>query len=146
MVTVVTPDHYKRFEFEPTLALVHLKAKPNSKKDEPQTTEEEVKLRKDVSNGLIRIFQWLKRRKVTRIIKLVVEESETWYCSEETVQKCLREIKEIRYLDWRRPDLSPQTFLEAPHVVELWLYSSGLSAVLSSWSDAGGLRNLNKVC
>lgn len=144
-VTVSTPEHYRRFGFESTLALVHLKVTPNSEDDKPQTQEEEAERRTKVSMGLIAVFEWLKKLDVRRIMKLVVEDNRDYYCNETTIGRCLEQMDEIRYLNWKRPDLSVQTIAKAVNVVEISLYSSGVRAVLSSWSDAEGLRSLKKV-
>lgn len=78
---------------------------------------------------------------------LVVEDNEMFPCSEMAIRNCLAKLKDVRYLDWRRPNLSIQTLEEAGarNIVELWLYSTGINAVLSSWADQGGLQTLEKL-
>jgi hypothetical protein len=145
LVTTETINLYKNFKFEPTLAYVHLKVRPKEE-NTPTTPEDCAEWRDMSSTGLEEVFKWLTERKaVKRILKLVVEDNPAFPCREETIQKCLSKLDDIRYLDWRRPNISAQSLLEAKHVVELWLYSTGINAVLSSWGDKGGLQKLEKV-
>jgi hypothetical protein len=91
------------------------------------------------------VFKWLKETKeVKSIIKLVVKDNPRLYCSDATVEECLRGL-EVRYLHWNRPDLCAETLKHVPDLVEVSLYSSGINAVLWSWSDEQGLGNLKKV-
>ena len=99
-----------------------------------------------MSRALKTLFKWLTGTKgVKRIVMLVVEDNDSFPCSEATIRDCLEMLDEVRYLNWRRPDISVQTLREAKNVIELWLYSTGLNAVLSGWADKGGLQTLDKV-
>ncbi|KAL9020192.1 MAG: hypothetical protein Q9185_002562 [Variospora sp. 1 TL-2023] len=105
---------------------------------------------KKVQANLIGIFQWLKGpedtgKGVKGIMRLTVRDNPPYFCSDETIEKCLEGL-EIRYLDWNRPDLSAQTLLKAPDLVQVDLYWDGIHAVLCSWSDEKGIGNLQKVC
>lgn len=151
-MTKWTTDRYPHFKFCPTLAYVHLKVTPTleSEKKQLKTPTEQADWRENVSCSLEILFDWLtdkKRKGVERIIKLVVEDNEEFPCSESTIKYCLKKLKDVRYLDWRRPNMSIQTLVEAnaTNVIELWLYSNGYKAVLSSWTDQGGLQTLHKV-
>ncbi|KAL8975513.1 MAG: hypothetical protein Q9197_000251 [Variospora fuerteventurae] len=106
---------------------------------------------KKVQVNLIGIFQWLKGpedtaktgKGVKGIMRLTVRDNPPYFCSDETIEKCLEGL-EIRYLDWNRPDLSAQTLLKAPDLVQVDLYWDGIYAVLCSWSDEKGIGNLQK--
>ncbi|KAK1843361.1 intracellular serine protease [Colletotrichum chrysophilum] len=115
---------------------------PEFDKDSSKSPEE---LRDSSSRALKSVFSWLTGPKnVKRILKLVVEDNENFPCSERDVRECLDKLEDVRYLDWKRPNMSAPTLLKAPNVVELWLYSTGINAVLSSWADKGGLQRLQK--
>jgi hypothetical protein len=124
-----------------------LKVTPNPiDKDPLATPEERAAFRDRVSKGLVKVFKWLKETKgVKKILKLVVDDNDEFPCSEVIIRNCLEQLDDVRYLDWKRPNISAQTLLKAPNVVELWLYSTGINAVLSSWADHGGLPQLKKV-
>ena len=143
-----TKSRYLHWKFLPTLAYVHLRMTPDQDMDKnpPGTPDGRAKWRDTVSQALKILFEWLTKTKgVKRIVMLVVEDNDLFPCSEATIRDCLRKLDEVRYLDWRRPDISVQTLREAKNVIELWLYSTGLNAVLSGWADKGGLQTLNKV-
>ena len=149
-MTKFTSQYYGHFRFLPTLASVRLRLTPNTDgSDEiPKTAEQEDTWRKDSGKHMIKLFTWLagkRRNKVQRILKLVVEDNMMFPCSEAAVQTCLGMLKEIRYLDWKRPNISVDSLKKAEKVTELWLYSTGINAVLSSWSDKHGLQRLESV-
>jgi hypothetical protein len=145
-ITLLTKKLYTHFTFEPTLTRVHLKVTPNPVDKDLGTAEEKAVFRDDVSKALVKVFKWLTGTKgVKKILKLEVDDNDEFPCSEVTIRKCLEELDDVRYLNWKRPNISAQTLLKAPNVVELWLYSTGINAVLSSWADRGGLPMLKKV-
>ncbi|KAH8648709.1 hypothetical protein BGZ61DRAFT_50889 [Ilyonectria robusta] len=148
-VTLNTRSQYARFKFLPTLAYVHLRVTPDPTLEEeriPKTAEQQVKWQAKASEALEELFKWLKeRKKVKRVLKLVVEDNTSFPCGEATIQACLHALEDIRYLDWRRPNISVQPLQEAKMVVELWLYSTGINAVLSGWADKGGLQTLDML-
>lgn len=135
---------YTFLDFEPTLALVVL----NRQADQPNASLSKEKLQeewKEDMEALKDVFEWLKVNKsVERIVKLVVKENPFSYCDDETIETCIKGL-DIRYLHWNRPDLCVSTLQLLPGLVEVWLYSSGINAVLWSWSDNDGLRKLSKV-
>ncbi len=91
------------------------------------------------------VFQWLKGEKgVKSILSLTVTENPHHYCSDQTVEECLREL-EVRYLNWNRPDLCANKYTLPNNLIEISLHWSGLNSVLWSWSDTQGLRTLNKA-
>jgi hypothetical protein len=116
---------------------------PNIAQEHPDVLRE---LWSDDMASLRNVFQMLRNMGVRRILKLMVKDNLQRPCSDEVIKECLKGI-DIRYLDWRKEDLSADVVLSAaPNVVELWLYSSGRSSVLRGWSASNGVCNLNQVC
>ena len=143
-----TTEQYPHFEFYPTLAYVGLKVTPVTDDWKRMNPEQLAEWRTQRSSILVNLFGWLKRtKKVKRIIKLEVEDDDELPHSESVIETCLKNLEDVRYLNWRRPNLSVQTLTraKATNIVELWLYSTGFNAVLSSWADQSGLQTLNKV-
>ncbi|KAI0140419.1 hypothetical protein GGR57DRAFT_509459 [Xylariaceae sp. FL1272] len=146
-ISANTSKLYRQWKFLPALAYVHLRATPDQEDKDPSgTADGRENWTKTLSDALKSLFRWLTKTKgVKRIVMLVVEDNDLFPCSEAAMRDCLRKLDEVRYLDWRRPDVSVPTLREAKNVTELWLYSTGLNAVLSGWSDKGGLQTLDKV-
>ncbi len=102
------------------------------------------------SVDLYMVFKWLKDDvKVKKILEVVVEDfadGESKPHSDKAIVECLKDLQ-VETWDWRRMDIPSQVIVEAAgeHVKTLYLYCSGLRAVLQSWSDRGGLANLKKV-
>ncbi|KAI1827697.1 hypothetical protein F4861DRAFT_492215 [Xylaria intraflava] len=143
-ITSRTVKVYKHWTFEPMMTYVHLKLTPNIKRD--GIPKDWARLRAQSSIGLLNVFKWLTEVKgVKRILKLVVEDNAEWPCSETTIRDCLRRLEDIRYLNWKRPNISVETLLVAPNIVGLWLYSTGINAVLAGWADKEGLQQLKKL-
>ncbi|KAK0717289.1 hypothetical protein B0T26DRAFT_871811 [Lasiosphaeria miniovina] len=125
-VTASTRKKYRNFKFLPTMASVHLRVTPDHDLGKHQKPLAE-------------------KKGVGRILKLVVEDNPSFPCSEATVQACFSRLREVRYLDWRRPNISAQAPNKAPNLVEVWLYSTGINAVLAGWADKGGLQTLKML-
>ncbi len=90
------------------------------------------------------VFEWLKVNKsVERIVKLVVKENPFSYCDDETIETCIKGSIFATCIGTARICVSQLCQL-LPGLVEVWLYSSGINAVLWSWSDNDGLRKLSK--
>lgn len=110
----------------------------------PSEKDRAVKWQDDEKN-LKEVFRWLKvDKKVKTIVNLTVKDNTHHYCTDETVEECLKGL-DVRYLDWNRPDLCAETLRVSPSLVEISLYWTGLNAVLWSWSDTEGLLTLAKV-
>lgn len=94
---------------------------------------------------LMSILRWLREtKKVRRILKLVIKDSQEFQCRDEHIEECLKGW-DIRYLDWNKQNLSLETLQkgETENLVELWLTWNGQNSCLIGWSDAGyGLRKL----
>lgn len=99
----------------------------------------------DNQKYLLTIFDELRERGVRRILRVTVEDDFDNPCTDEVIESCIRGL-DVRYIDWRKPDLCLDVLVRAaPNVVELTLYSSGSSVVLRGWASTGGVCNLNRV-
>lgn len=106
------------------------------------------------NTDLFMVFHWLKDRRdgrpgVKKVFEVMVEDlsySEKGPHSDRAIVECLKELK-VETWDWRRMDIPTEVIAEAAgeHVKTLFLYCSGLKAVLQSWSDTKGLVNLKSV-
>lgn len=150
-----TIDSYSFLKFESTLAHVELTLPnsciaaiqaPGESKDSHASNKPKAPNVEDNAETLVEVFAWLREKKdVNNILKLVVRDIQGRFSSDETIESCLHGF-DVRYLDWNKDDLCIDTvFKEARNVVDLRLYSSGSNAVLWSWSDEHGLRQLKKV-
>jgi hypothetical protein len=104
-------------------------------------------LRKENQDSITGLMDWLWKKGVRRIIKLVVRDDREAPCSDETVESCLEGF-DIRYLDWHKDDLDIQTIVtgQATQLTEIHLYCSGSNAVLRQWSSSEGLGRVREVC
>lgn len=84
-------------------------------------------------------FDWLRRKGVQRIIKVIVDDIGLPPHSDEAIEEALQPFgPEI--LDWRRLDLDPVTLQRVgKNLREVHLQWSGRNTVLRSWSEAEGL-------
>ncbi|KAL1855204.1 hypothetical protein Daus18300_011205 [Diaporthe australafricana] len=95
------------------------------------------------------IFGWLSKRQVSKVIEVVVydfETNERKSHSDQAIAKCLQGFK-VEIWDWKRMDIPTHIIFEAckDHVRTLYLYCSGLKAVLESWASVTGLVRLEKL-
>ncbi|KAI5849002.1 hypothetical protein BZA05DRAFT_80380 [Tricharina praecox] len=91
------------------------------------------------------VFNWLRKRKVKKIIKLTVEDKERLPHSDRTIEEALKDI-EVEILDWQQEDLcSDKIALAAKNVVEISLYTSGKRAILQNWCGKNGLEQLKQL-
>ena len=94
---------------------------------------------------MVFFFDFLWRKGVRRIIKLIVDDTREPSHSDETIEKAIVRF-EVELLDWRKTDLCNETIVKgAPHVEQVWLYWSGNNAVLRGWSEPEGLVRLAKL-
>lgn len=118
------------------------------------------------SIDLYLVFHWLKQRKgadmagVKKIIQVVVEDGvkpdsggadsqelrEHRQHSDRVIVECLKDL-DVEVFDWRRLDIPADVIVEAAgkSVKTVYLYCSGLRAVLQSWADQNGLARLEEV-
>jgi len=93
----------------------------------------------------ILIFDSLRKKGVTHILKVIVPDCTIHPHGDDAVIRCLEGLH-VKKLDWRKQDLSVATILQAaPEVEEVRLYSSGNRDVLSHWASYEGLYRLPKV-
>ncbi|KAI1208948.1 uncharacterized protein F4807DRAFT_104982 [Annulohypoxylon truncatum] len=144
-----TPEDHEFLEFGKMLAYVELDIRPRPFiQGTGSVIEDELEgfdTWEEDSKALCATFQWLRKKNVKQIVKLVVKDNPDRNCSDETIESCLDGF-DVRYLDWNKADMCVDTIRKkAPNVVHLWLHSSGSNAVLWSWSDSNGLRSLPKL-
>ena len=132
LVKSLNEGSYKNFVFDETLQLVATRGHLFEKQMNSGALKPDI----------VRLFNWLRIKGVKNIIKVIVCEDEDPFHSDEAIITALgRFIVEI--LDWTKPDLCPQTILQAcNHVRELHLSWSGLNGMLLVWSGEDGLAKL----
>lgn len=99
------------------------------------------------------IFHWLRKEDVTKIFKVEVDEFGDDPLNTNIVPHTNKAIREslrgfdVEILNWKKFDLCSETILDAAAgVKELYLYSSGNTAVLKGWASEDGIGKLQKVC
>ncbi|KAI1318151.1 hypothetical protein F5Y16DRAFT_135965 [Xylariaceae sp. FL0255] len=96
----------------------------------------------DGRRDIVTLFEWLQSKGVKNIIKVVVQEQDEPFHSDEAIIASLSHFN-IEILDWRKPDLCPEAINTACHNVrELHLYWSGINGMLLAWGGSEGLANL----
>ncbi|KAI9667432.1 MAG: hypothetical protein M1821_000247 [Bathelium mastoideum] len=91
------------------------------------------------------IFEWLRRKQVERILKIIVVDDEANPHSDEVIIESLKNFDVERW-DWIKFDICSDVIEQAaPNVRYLNLYCSGNRAVLRSWSSPTGLVRLSKL-
>ncbi|KAL8306097.1 hypothetical protein RB600_008803 [Gaeumannomyces tritici] len=93
------------------------------------------------------IFDWLRSKAigVKRILKIVVEDDDHNFHSDEAIEFALRGFK-VESWNWMRSDMCSQVIKEAaPGVRDVTLYWSGNNAILRSWAAEGGLPQLEQL-
>ncbi len=137
--------HWEGLEFDPTLqyvALPNIHFKPSQDDDQPHG-----RTRDDAA----RILEWLGRRGVGRVLRVIVQDGTRmegssepggYYHSNETIASALKGL-DVEILDWRRPDICPATITQIGRCLrELRLQWSGNNAMLRAWSELQGLPML----
>ncbi|SPO02208.1 uncharacterized protein DNG_04881 [Cephalotrichum gorgonifer] len=119
--------------------------------DESQEIREEVDKWGCVgSSDFYIFFKWLKQeRKVNRVIEVIVEDLEPTGRrphSDKAIKECLSGLK-VETWEWRRMDIPADVIFNTcgEHISTLYLYCSGLKAVLQSWADSNGLVRLKHL-
>lgn len=102
------------------------------------------------STHLYMIFSWLKTEfNVKRVMDVTVDDFERGdripHCDQAIIE-CLKDLQ-VETWNWQRLDISSRVISKAAgkHVKVLYLYCSGLAAVLESWSAMDGLPRLENV-
>ena len=145
---------HRYLDFTSVMSEVVLKVEPilppqeiNKEGDEnapPNTSPDSTPLLNYNEIYLKEIFDAIREKKVEKILKVTVEDDIGNPCTDEVIEYCLSDL-DVRYLDWRKPDLNPDVVLRAaPNVVGLKLYSK-CNTALRGWAAPNGLCNLNLV-
>lgn len=120
---------------------IKLQKKPISSKLLQKSLKPDGKGRSD----MVFFFNFLRKRGVKHIIRVIVDDTLEPAHSDEAIEKALGGLK-VEIWDWRKIDLCTQTIVTAaPDAREVHLYWSGNNAVLRGWSEPGGLNLLGKL-
>ncbi|KAF4624934.1 hypothetical protein G7Y89_g13234 [Cudoniella acicularis] len=90
----------------------------------------------------LEFFDYLRDKKVTRILNLAVADMGTQDHCDGLIEDCLQGLT-IDSLDWQREDVFISNL--CPDIKDLCLYSSGKKTVLDHWSSKRGLQCLKKL-
>ena len=109
---------------------------------------------------LFMLFHWLKTEvMVKKVLEVVIDDgarkevtvdgrptAEKKSHSDRAIVECLKGL-DVETLDWQRVDIPAEVIVRAAgkSVKSLYLYCSGLQAVLQSWADTQGLSRLENV-
>lgn len=97
---------------------------------------------------LKKFFDWLSKKGVKYIIKVIVADNEEKAHRDETIIKSLDQF-DVEILDWKKIDLCPHVIREASKkwskFHELHLLWSGNNAVLRAWSEPDGLPSVKSL-
>lgn len=92
------------------------------------------------------LFDFLRNKKVKRIIRVIVDDKDDVPHSEEAIQRALKDFS-VEIWDWQKYEICTETILAvAPDVEEVHLWWSGNNAVLRGWSEDEdkGIRGLKR--
>jgi hypothetical protein len=121
------------------VALPKLKIDPD--KEEGRDKHSKGKGLKD----LIKIFDWLRKNHVKKIIKVIVVDDGDIAHSDSAIRECVKGFDVLKW-DWKKVDLCSEVIYEAArNVEEVTLYSSGNNAVLLGWSSTDGFLKFPKL-
>lgn len=140
---------YKFLNFEDILQYVALpNLLPNIQTPSQTTSGKEKKHKSEegqTPTHYKEIFEWLRRRNVKEVLRIIVEDDLDNPHSDEVIVTAIKGLG-VEVWDWKKYDICSETIREAaPDVQVVHLYTSGNNAVLRGWSDQDGLRRLTKV-
>lgn len=99
--------------------------------------------RKDFAD-MTRLFEWLYRRHVRKIVKVTVIDNQSPCHKDATIVKCLKKF-DVELWDWEKIDLSSEVICNSTRFVrQIWLHSTGNQAVLRGWCAPGGFGDRKK--
>ncbi|KAF8244126.1 hypothetical protein K440DRAFT_610568 [Wilcoxina mikolae CBS 423.85] len=133
-------------KFENILQYVQIPRYPFSTRGTAATSADDTETNRD---GIGRrdfklIFDLLHKKGVKKIIKLIVDDDEDTPHSDEIIEQL--SCFEIEEWDWRKMDICSEVIrTAAPHVQQVFLYSSGNNSVLHGWSCSDGLNQLKNL-
>ena len=91
------------------------------------------------------LFDFLREKKVKRIIRVIVADRDRDAHSDVVVENTLRFFN-VEIWDWQKIDICTETIATAaPDVEEMHLYWSGKNAVLWGWSDREVLKRMKEL-
>ena len=91
------------------------------------------------------LFQFLRKKKVERIVRVIVVDKDKIAHSDEAVEIALGGLK-VEIWDWQKFDICTETIATAaPDVEEVHLYWSGNNAVLWGWSEEEVLKRMKEL-
>ena len=91
------------------------------------------------------LFQFLREKKVKRIVRVIVADKDRDAHSDAAVEIALRSFR-VEIWDWQKFDICTETIASAaPDVEEMHLYWSGKNAVLWGWSDREVLKRMKEL-
>ena len=91
------------------------------------------------------LFQFLREKKVKRIVRIIVADRDRDAHSDVAVETALRSFN-VEIWDWQKYDICTETIANAaPDVEEMHLYWSGKNAVLWGWSDKEVLKRMKEL-
>ena len=96
-------------------------------------------------NDMAVLFNFLRDKKVERIIHVIVADKDNIPHSDEAIELALGSFK-VENWEWQKFDICPETIASAaPDVEQAHLYWSGNNAVLWGWSEAEVLKRMKKL-
>lgn len=132
-------DDILQYVYLPPVRWTDIDSADNSAKNYEE--EEKGRGRNDIS----RIFDWLRKQGVNRIVKVIVEDYERPAHSDSAIVAALKDFH-VEVLHWLKMDLDPFIILRiGGDVRELKLRWSGNNTALRAWGDPYGLRQLKHL-
>ncbi|GAB1318489.1 hypothetical protein MFIFM68171_08699 [Madurella fahalii] len=149
----VPEDHLNWLERHLTLESVLSQVTLPSIKSTPlqpgtETTNDVAARRAQYSNArrtsrrdAVRVFSWLRKRGVEKVIKVVVMDTDEHFHDDEAIENALEGF-EVEKWDWKRYDIPSGVIARSTSAVEdVTLYFSGNDAILDDWGGAEGFGN-----
>ena len=132
-------------EFESILQYVafpNLQIKKNSPRSQRGTS---VKRGGNGRDDMTILFEFLRKKRVKRIVRVIVADRDTNAHSDAAVEHALRSFS-VEIWDWQKFDICTETIAHAaPDVEEMDLYWSGNNAFLWGWSDEEVLKRMREL-
>jgi len=148
----ITEEHiangFAHLKFEDILQYVAFPSMKLEEKPIPQSRLLKKPAKLPDGNGrsdMVFLFDFLRKKGVRRIIRVIVDDKLKPAHSDEAIERALGGLR-VEIWDWQKFDLCTETiFSAAPDARKVCLYWSGNNAVLSGWSEQGGLKRLGKL-
>lgn len=131
---------YDVLKFNSILKFVHFRqlTLKNHPEEGDDLTQDDIDGHADVKY----FFDWLRKKEVERILHVTVDENPKRLHRDTAIESSLKNLK-VEILDWKKPDLSPETICKiGDYLTEVHLLWGGNNAVLRAWSEPEGLGTL----